>query len=102
MIKERTAITMNETMEILEKSEQTDKVKAVSQFLERFMKKDAKKAKKLKEDIEALGIIRLRPSDIIKIVDTLPENTIELNKIFGETNLDTDEANKILDTIKSK
>jgi DNA-directed RNA polymerase subunit F len=37
---------------------------------------------------------------IVKIIDTLPENSEELNKIFIDVSLDEDETRKILDTIK--
>jgi DNA-directed RNA polymerase subunit F len=101
MIKDRNAVAMYQVKEILASTKESDKSKAVNQFIEKFMKADEAKSKKLKEAIEALGIIRLRPADVIKIVDVLPENIIELNKIFGETSLETDEATKILDTIKN-
>ena len=60
-----------------------------------------KKAKKLKEALEGLNLIKLRNSDIIKIIDVVPENATELNKIFTETSLDADETNKILETVKN-
>jgi DNA-directed RNA polymerase subunit F len=44
--------------------------------------------------------MKLKNSDIIKIVEILPENAIELNKIVVEASLDEDEIKKILDIIK--
>ena len=65
------------------------------------MKLNSEKSKKLKEDLEKLDMLKLKSSDIVKIVDIFPENAIELNKIFTETSLDSDEINKILETIKN-
>lgn len=100
MIKERKPLTMYETKELIENLKETDKIKELSGFIKKFEKIDVKKAKKLKEDIEKLDIIKIKETDIIKIVDMLPENVIELNKVVPEANLDTDESNKLLDTIK--
>ena len=91
---------MYEAKDKLSELKETDKAKAVEEFLKKFTKLTGEKAKALKKEIEWLGIIKLRPFDVIKIVDFLPENAIELNKIFAEISLDTDETNKILDTIK--
>lgn len=92
---------MFEAKEVIENSKETEKSKATKEFIETFIKLSDAKSKKLKQDIENLGIIKLRASDIIKIVDIVPENAIELNKIFAEVTLDADETTKILDTIKN-
>ncbi|MDP1729527.1 MAG: hypothetical protein Q8L27_04980 [archaeon] len=101
MIKERIPLNMNETEEILKNLKETDRNKDMRTFIDKFSKLDNKKAKKLKEDLENLGIIKLRISDIVKIVDIYPENAVELNKILTETSLDADETNKVLETIKN-
>jgi len=100
MIKDRTPLAIYETKEIIEDLKETEKIKELKVFIKRFEKITGKEAKKLKEEIEALGIIKIKNSDIIKIIDILPENAIELNKIVTEAGLDADETNKILETIK--
>jgi DNA-directed RNA polymerase subunit F len=100
MIKERIPMTMYETKELIEKLKETDKIKELAIFIKKFEKTDAKTAKKLKEELEALDIIKLKTADIIKIVDIMPENIVELNKIVSEAGLDSDETNKILETVK--
>lgn len=101
MIRERTSLTMNEAEEVLKELKETDRNKDMKTFINKFAKLDNKKAKKLKQELEALGIIKLRFADIVKIVDICPENAMELNKIFTETSLDADETNKVLETIKN-
>ena len=101
MIKERTPLTMNEVKELTEKIKETDKVKDMQAFIKKYSKLDEKKSKKLKEAIEQLDVIKLKRTDIIKIVDMVPENAVELNKIVTEASLDSDETSKILDAIKN-
>jgi DNA-directed RNA polymerase subunit F len=101
MIKDRKPLALYEVQEHLKNIKESDKSKEVSEFIEKFMKSTPAKSKKIKQELENLGIIKLRTADIIKIVDVMPENVAELNKIFSEISLDADETNKILDTIKN-
>ena len=70
-------------------------------LVKKFENLNEAKSEKLKEDITKLGLIKLRESDIIKVVDIAPENATELNKILIDASLDADETNKILETIKN-
>ena len=101
MIKERRPVAMFEVEETLANIKETDKTKNIREFIKKFSNLDAEKSKKLKEELEALNIIKLKRSDILKIVDFVPENATELNKITTEASLDTDETNKILNAIKN-
>ena len=101
MIKERIPLGMYEVKDTLDELKETDRTKDVKAFIKKFSKLNSAKSKALKEEIEKLDIIKLKPSDIIKIVDILPENAAELNKLFTEISLDADETNKILETIKN-
>jgi DNA-directed RNA polymerase subunit F len=100
MIKEKQSLSMVEVNELLGSLKETDKTKDLKAFLKKYTKIKPEKAKKLREDIEGLKLLKLKPEDISKIVDILPEDAAELNKIFTEVTLDADETNKILDTIK--
>lgn len=85
----------------LDKIKESEKTKEVKAFIKKFSKIDAKNANKLKEEIESMNIVKLKRADIVKIIDVLPENAVELNKIFTEVTLDSDETNKILSAIKN-
>lgn len=101
MIKERTPLAMYEVKEQISKLKETDRIKDMTAFIEKYEKLSPEKSKKLKEALESLGMIKLKRNDIVKIVDVVPENATELNKIFSDTSLDADETNKILETIKN-
>ena len=92
---------MQETEKILGSLKETGKINDTKIFIKKFVKIDSKKAEKIKEELEKLNILKLKRDNLAKIIDILPEDITELNKIFTEVTLDTDETNKILDTIKS-
>jgi len=101
MIKERKALTMTEASEILGSLKETENTKEAKSFIKKFNKIKPENAKKLKEELQGLDLIKLKDSDIVKIVDILPEDATELNKIVTEVSLDADETNKILETVKN-
>jgi len=101
MIKERKPLTLLETEELIKDFKETEKTKELKSFIKKFAQSDAKTAKKLKEALTNMNLLKLKEKDIVKIVDIMPENAIELNKIVTEAGLDTDETNKILETIKN-
>ena len=69
-------------------------------FIKKFNELKVKEARELKQEIEVLGIIKIKPEYTVKMIDLLPETAEELNKIFVDVSLDEDETKKILDTIK--
>lgn len=101
MIKEKKPLCLYEVKDMTEDLKESEKVKEIKSYVKKFIKSDSKKSGKLKEELEKLGIIKLKEMDIVKIVDLLPENAVELNKIVTEASLDADETNKILETIKN-
>lgn len=72
----------------------------VKKFIENFVSIDSGKAKKLKEKIEGLDLLKIKPEHIANIIDIMPKNGDDLNKIFNDVSLDEDEKNKILQTIE--
>lgn len=98
MIKNSEPLSMIEVLEYLKKDKESEK--EVIGFIKKFVKLKTNEAKKLKEEIEALNLIKMKSEHLVKIMDLLPENPEELNKIFVDVSLDEDETKKILDTIK--
>ena len=97
MIKNNQPLSMGEAKEYVKKSEgETD----VLGFLNKFTKLNPKEAKEMRKKLEALELMKLKKENIVKIIDLMPENQENLNKIFIETNLDEDETKKILETVK--
>lgn len=103
MIKSSKLITLAETRELLKKIE-TDKAKAVSDFIRRFTKISAEDALKLKKALEACDIAKLKEEDIIKIINFMPADAEDIRKIFvtSELSLDQDEITKVLNALKKK
>ncbi|MBU2503882.1 MAG: hypothetical protein KJ879_02405 [Nanoarchaeota archaeon] len=98
MIKNREPLSMAEATEYIKGDSETGA--EVLKFIKKFVKIDAKKASELRKEIESLELIKIRPEDTTKIIDLLPNNSENLNKIFNDMSLDEDETNKILETIK--
>ena len=101
MILDRTPLNMNEVEEILKDLPDSDKKQEMEVFLKKFLKAKTARAKKIKEDLEALDSIKIKREHIVKIADMLPEDVSDLNKIFIDVSLNEDENNKILEIVKS-
>lgn len=100
MIKDKQSLSMAETLDVLQSIKGTDRINEVQVFIKKFIKLSPEKARKLREALEGLNLLKVKQSDISKLIDVLPEDASELNKVFTEVVLDTDETNKILETIK--
>jgi DNA-directed RNA polymerase subunit F len=69
-------------------------------FVKKFVKIKANHAKELRKKLQELNLLKMREEQISKIIDLLPEDSEDLNKIFVDISLDEDESKKILDTVK--
>jgi|TARA_Y100000310_G_scaffold167546_2_gene167432 DNA-directed RNA polymerase subunit F len=94
MIKNNNPLSMAEALEYIEKDSETSK------FVKDFTKLNPKEAKKFREKLENLDLMKLKPEHMVKIVDIMPEDKEDLNKIFIGISLNEDEEKKILDTIE--
>jgi DNA-directed RNA polymerase subunit F len=101
MILERIPLNMNEVEEILNETADSDKKEQMKVYLKKFLKAKENQAKKIKEGLEKLDLMKIKPDHIVKIVDLLPEDASDLNKIFTDISLNEDETNKILEIIKN-
>ena len=97
MIKYREPLSMTESLEYTE--DEKDSEAEIKKFIKKFVKLKSEEAKKLREKLSALGLLKLKQEYISKIIDILPENFENLNKIFTDVSLDEDESKKILDII---
>jgi len=98
MIKNSEPLSMAEVIEYVKKSGEGEA--EIVGFIKKFNELKVKEARELKQEIEVLGIIKIKPEYTVKMIDLLPETAEELNKIFVDVSLDEDETKKILDTIK--
>ena len=74
--------------------------KQMADYLKKFTKLAVEKPGKITEEIRALSNPKIKEEDIVKVLDFLPEDTEDLNKIFTEVSLTEDETKAILDIIK--
>lgn len=101
MILERTPLTFNEVEEILKDISDSPKKEEIDVYLKKFLKTDSKRAEKIKAELERVDLLKVKREHIIKIVDLLPEDASDLNKIFVDVSLNEDETNKILEIVKN-
>ncbi len=97
-IKNSVPLSLPETKEIVETLDTENK--DIKAFLNKFVKLDLKKAKELRKELENLGLIKMKDKEIVKIIDILPEDAEDINKIFVDVSLNENEINKLLDVVK--
>jgi DNA-directed RNA polymerase subunit F len=98
MINEMQTLSLVEAKDIVEASEEKDK--ELIGFMKKFIKLNSKEEKKLKEELNSLGIMKMKEEHMVKIIDLLPEDAADINKIFVDVGLEEDETNKILEVVK--
>jgi DNA-directed RNA polymerase subunit F len=79
----------------------TEEKTEMEKFVKTFTKMKPDEAKKMREDLDKLEIIKMKPETIVKVIDLLPEDASDLNKIFIDVSLNEDEINKILGVVKT-
>ena len=98
MIRNSEPLSMAEALEYIKKDGENES--EIVGFINKFNKIDAKSAKALRKEIEEMNMIKMTPEHVAKIIDILPENNEDLNKIFADVNLEEDETKKILEAVK--
>lgn len=101
MILDRTPINLNEVEEIIKDTPDSEKKEQTQEYLKKFLKTKPEQAKKIKADLEKLDLLKMKREHMIKIVDLLPSDASDLNKIFVDISLNEDETNKILEIVKN-
>ncbi|MBU4070067.1 MAG: hypothetical protein KJ646_03730 [Nanoarchaeota archaeon] len=98
MIKNETSLSMAEIKEYVEKNQERNA--DIIAFIKKFTKMKSENAKKIREEIQKLDLMKIKDEHIVKIIDLFPENKEDLNKIFTDISLNEDETTKVLETIK--
>ena len=93
-VTEERPITMAEVVSLAGDSEKAEEIK---KFIKSFNNMDVAKAIEMKEELKALDLIKLKDEHIVKIIDFVPKDASELNKVIIEVSLDSDEVAKILE-----
>ena len=100
MILDRTPLNLDEVRETLKNLDDSDKKEEMGEYLKKFLKTKTEKAKKIKEELEKLDLLKMKREHLVKVVDLIPEDASDLNKIFTDVSLNEEETNKILNVVK--
>ena len=87
--------------EVKELAGNLDEKKELRDYFKKFGKLNKKDTVKLVEELKSLGNLKLKEEFIVKIVDFLPKNSEDLNKIFTDVSLDEKETDEILNIVKN-
>jgi len=101
MILDRKPLDLVEVKELLENIPDNDKKTQMETYLKKFSKTKPTQAKKIKEELEELDLLKIKKEHTVKIIDLLPADASDLNKIFTDVSLTEDETNKILEIVKN-
>lgn len=101
MILDKQPLNLNEVQEIVEEISDSNRKEEIKIYLKKFLKTKPERAKKIKEELESADLLKLKKEHVVKIIDLLPEDASDLNKIFTDVSLNEDETNKILEIIKN-
>lgn len=96
MIKEMKALSIVETKEIADANEGREDM---AEYFKKFIKVSAKDAAEMRKELEDLDNHKIRQEHIAKIIDFLPEDASDINKIFTDVSLDEGEIKQITDVI---
>lgn len=97
MIKNTKPLSMAESLEYLQFGEKEAELKG---FIKKFVSITLEKTKEMRNALESLDLMKIKQEHIAKIIDLMPENAEDINKIFSDVGLDEDETKKILETVK--
>ncbi len=92
MIKEMKALSLIEAKKLAEENNGKEEL---NEFFKKFINIDQKKADSLRKDLEALDNHKIKSDQIAKIIDFLPSDASDVNKIFTEVTLDENEIKQI-------
>ncbi|MCR4285181.1 MAG: hypothetical protein NUV97_04015 [archaeon] len=96
VIKEEKPITLAEVVNLAGGSE---KALAIKKFIKNFDVLPINKVEELRKELKALDLIKLKEDHIVKIIDFMPGDASELNKIASDVSLDQEETSKILGVV---
>ena len=97
MILSRKPVTLAEVNSLVPKSEEK---KQIHDYLKKFAQLSKADANKLLNDLVKLDNIKLKEENLVKLVDFLPRDVEDVNKVLNEANLSEAEATAILEIIK--
>ncbi|MEM3112849.1 MAG: hypothetical protein QXI33_00300 [Candidatus Pacearchaeota archaeon] len=96
MIKNMEPITLAEAKKLVEENEGREDIKG---YFKKFLKLNEKESIEMKKEIENLNNHKIRKENIVKIIDFLPIDASDINKIFTDVSLEENEIKQITDIV---
>ncbi|MBC8435089.1 hypothetical protein H8D91_01160 [archaeon] len=93
MILDKKALTLAEVTNLIGDSE---KASAMKDFIKKFSKMKLADAEKMKEEIIAIDLIQLKDEHIVSLVNFVPKDSVELNKVLSGVSLNQEDVDKLL------
>ena len=93
MILEKKALTLAEVTNLIGDSE---KAVAMKDFIKKFSKMKLSDAEEMKKELVALDLIQLKDEHIVSLVNFVPKDSVELNKVLAGVSLNQEEVDKLL------
>jgi DNA-directed RNA polymerase subunit F len=97
MILSKKPLTLSEVNSLVPKGEEK---KPINDYLKKFVQLSKEDADKLLGELVKLNNPKLKEENLVKLVDFLPRDVEDVNKILIEANLSESEANAILEIVK--
>lgn len=91
-------LTLIEAEKIVKENEGNNE--ELEKYFKKFSKLKAKDVEEMKKELKDLDNHKIKSEDIVKVIDFLPEDASEVNKIFIEVSLDENEIKQITDIVK--
>ncbi len=98
MILSKQPLTIADVKEYVKDLELTENLKA---YLKEFSKISKDKSDKIRESIKALNNPKIKDEHSVKIIDFLPKDSEDINKILLNAGLNEEEARAILEIVKN-
>lgn len=97
MIIDKKPLSIAEVKEYVKDAEGKE---ALVKYMKKFGKVSKEQHDKIKKAIASLNNPKIREENIIKIIDFLPEDHEDVNKLFPESNLNEEEVKALVEIVK--
>ena len=90
-------VTLAEVREIVKGIEEK---KNLEDYLKKYCKLSKEKALSMSEEIRSLNNLKIKNEHIVKVVDLLPKDAEDINKVFNDVSLNEEEINALLEIVR--
>jgi len=96
MIKSMKPLTIVETKKFVDEN---DGMEELAPYFKKYIKVKSKEVEEMRKELSDLDNHKIKEDHIVKIIDFLPEDASEINKIFTDVSLDENEIKQVTDIV---